>query len=108
MHLLQVSWALAIAFGAATCNAQTQYTATASASVAAARATAKTLSPTSSVPGKTFDRFVNIFLENTDFDMAAADRTSPPCSKRSQEVSILTINSEFEVASKSRHYAHEL
>lgn len=57
-------------------NAQTQYTATKSASVAAARATAKTLSPTSSVKGKTFDRFVNIFLENTDFDMAAADRGS--------------------------------
>ena len=62
------------AVGIAGINAQTQYTATNAASVAAARATAKTLSPTSSVKGKTFDRFVNIFLENTDFDMASADR----------------------------------
>ncbi|KAL3424928.1 phosphoesterase [Phlyctema vagabunda] len=53
--------------------AQTQYTATNAASVAAARATALTLSPTSSVKGKTFDRFVSIFLENTDFSMAASD-----------------------------------
>jgi hypothetical protein len=55
-------------------DAQIQYTSTGSAAVAAARATAKTLSPTSSVKGKTFDRFVSIFLENTDYDMAAADR----------------------------------
>jgi len=58
--------------------AQTQYTSTGAAAVAAARATALTLSPTSSVPGKTFDRFVNIFLENTNFDMAAGDRKIYP------------------------------
>ena len=52
----------------------TMYTATATASVAAARATALTLSPTSNVKGKTFDRFVQIWLENTDYDMAAGDR----------------------------------
>ncbi|KAK8044433.1 acid phosphatase phoa [Apiospora rasikravindrae] len=51
----------------------TMYTATATASVAAARATALTLSPTSTVHGKTFDRFVQIWLENTDYDMAAGD-----------------------------------
>ncbi|KAK8053320.1 phosphoesterase-domain-containing protein [Apiospora saccharicola] len=51
----------------------TTYTATATASVAAARATALTLSPTSNVQGKTFDRFVQIWMENTDFDMAAGD-----------------------------------
>ncbi|KAI1814249.1 phosphoesterase [Poronia punctata] len=51
----------------------TMYTATASASVAAARATALTLSPTSSVKGKSFERFVQIFLENTDYDIAAGD-----------------------------------
>ncbi|KAI0442720.1 phosphoesterase family-domain-containing protein [Xylaria telfairii] len=51
----------------------TMYTATASASIAAARATALTLSPTSSVKGKTFDRFVQIFLENQDFSIAAGD-----------------------------------
>jgi hypothetical protein len=54
------------------------YTATASASIAAAQATALTSSPTSSVAGKTFDRFVQIFLENQDFDIAAGDR-KPPC-----------------------------
>jgi hypothetical protein len=73
------SFLAAIAVAIVGTNAQTQYTATNAASVAAARATAMTLSPTSSVKGKTFDRFVNIFLENTDFDMAAADRkTSLP------------------------------
>ncbi|KAH8157924.1 hypothetical protein CIB48_g10328 [Xylaria polymorpha] len=51
----------------------TMYTATATASIAAARATALTLSPTSSVKGKTFDRFVQIFLENQDFSIAAGD-----------------------------------
>ncbi len=50
------------------------YTATATASVAAAAATALTLSPTSNVQGKTFDRFVQIFLENQDYDIAAGDR----------------------------------
>jgi len=54
-------------------SAQTQYTSTKAADVEKARATAKTLSPTSSIKGKTFDRFVTIFLENTDFDMAAGD-----------------------------------
>jgi len=55
-------------------SAQTQYTSTKKADVEAARATAKTLSPTSSVKGKTFDRFVSIWLENTDYVMAAGDR----------------------------------
>ena len=50
------------------------YTATATASIAAAAATARTLSPTSNVKGKTFDRFVQIFLENQDYDIAAGDR----------------------------------
>lgn len=45
--------------------------------VAAARATALTLSPTRSVQGRTFDRFENIWLENTDSAMAAADREEP-------------------------------
>ncbi|KAI0505749.1 phosphoesterase family-domain-containing protein [Xylaria bambusicola] len=51
----------------------TMYTATASASIAAARATALTLSPTSNVKGRTFDRFVQVFLENQDFPIAAGD-----------------------------------
>ncbi|KAI8627312.1 acid phosphatase [Xylariaceae sp. FL1651] len=54
-------------------QAENQYTATATADVAAAAATAKTLSPTSHVKGKAFDRFVVIWLENTDYDMAIND-----------------------------------
>jgi len=53
---------------------ETMYTATAASAVAAARATALTLSPTSNVKGKTFDRFVQIFLENQDYGIAAGDR----------------------------------
>lgn len=52
-------------------------TATQAASVAAAQATAPTLSKTSSVKGKAFDRFVVIYLENTDYDKAAGDRKLP-------------------------------
>lgn len=52
----------------------TQYTATGTAEVDAARATAKTLSPTSNVKGKAFDRLAIIWLENTDYDLAAGDR----------------------------------
>jgi hypothetical protein len=52
---------------------QTQYTSTGTAAVAKARATALTESPTSNVPGKSFDRFVTIWCENTDYDMAAGD-----------------------------------
>ncbi len=57
-----------------TALAQTQYTSTASSAVAKARATALTESPTSNVAGKTFNRFVAIWCENTDYSMAAADR----------------------------------
>jgi hypothetical protein len=57
-----------------TASAQLQYTSTGSSAVAAARATALTESPTSNVVGKTFDRFVVIFCENTDYSMAAGDR----------------------------------
>ena len=74
-------WAslLAVALASlAVTNAQTQYTATKPAEIAAARATARTLSPTSSVKGKKFDRFVTIFLENTDFDMAAGNGETMP------------------------------
>jgi hypothetical protein len=64
---------IVLALGLATAtNAQTQYTATGTAAVAAARATAPTLSPTSYVKGKTFDRFVTIWFENTDYSVAAA------------------------------------
>ncbi|KAK3349837.1 phosphoesterase family-domain-containing protein [Lasiosphaeria hispida] len=53
--------------------AQLQYTSTASSAVAAAAATALTLSPTSNVLGTKFERFVQIFLENTDYSKAIAD-----------------------------------
>lgn len=49
-------------------------TATDPADVYAAQATAKSESPTSCVKGAAFDRYVSIWFENTDFDMAAADR----------------------------------
>ncbi|KAI0147202.1 acid phosphatase phoa [Xylariaceae sp. FL1272] len=52
---------------------ENMYTATATQSVAAAAATALTYSPTSNVKGKAFDRYVVIWLENTDYDMAAGD-----------------------------------
>ena len=54
--------------------AQTQYTATSPADVYAAQATALTKSPTSHVSGKAFDRIAIIWLENTDYSMAAGDR----------------------------------
>lgn len=50
--------------------------ATDTADVYAAQATALTESPTSKVKGKSFDRYVSIWLENTDYDTAAADRNS--------------------------------
>jgi len=50
-----------------------KYTATGASDVRAAQATAKSSSPTSHVPGKAFDRFVVIWLENTDYNMAIGD-----------------------------------
>ncbi|KAI1769987.1 phosphoesterase-domain-containing protein [Hypoxylon cercidicola] len=54
-------------------QAENSYTATATSDVEKARATAKTLSPTSNVKGKAFDRLAIIWLENTDYDMAIGD-----------------------------------
>src|SRR5579871_5645232 len=51
-----------------------QNTATSTSAVEAAAATALTLSPTSHVKGKAFDRIAIIFLENTDSSEAFADR----------------------------------
>lgn len=62
-----------LSFWLGTALAQTQYTSTGTAAIAKARATALTESPTSNIAGKTFDRFVTIWLENTDYSMAAAD-----------------------------------
>lgn len=63
---------LLLAVGAVA-QAENLYTATASSDVYAAQATAKTLSNTSNVKGKAFDRFVVIWMENTDYDMAYGD-----------------------------------
>jgi hypothetical protein len=72
---MRFSWSqLTVLATAATVAAQTQYTSTQSSAVAKARATARTESPTSNIQGKTFDRFVTIFLENTDYSSARADR----------------------------------
>lgn len=71
--LFQYSLLITIATGA---WAQTQYTSTASTAVAKAAATALTLSPTSSVSGNTFDRFVQIWLENTDYSAAIGNGMS--------------------------------
>ena len=49
-------------------------TATDAADVHDAQATAVSESPTSNVKGKAFDRYVSIWFENTDYDMAAGDR----------------------------------
>ncbi len=53
-------------------------TATDAADVYAAQATALTLSPTSNIKGKAFDRYVSIWFENTDFETAQADRKHAP------------------------------
>ncbi|KAB8339134.1 hypothetical protein FH972_022070 [Carpinus fangiana] len=50
-----------------------QNTATAPSDVYAAQATAKSSSPVSFVPGLAFDRFITIWLENTDFEKAKGD-----------------------------------
>lgn len=55
-------------------TAYAKNTATGTKEVAAAAATAATSSPTSFVKGKAFDRFVVVWLENTDFDKAGGDR----------------------------------
>jgi hypothetical protein len=79
---MQSSLLFAIAAIAASAAGQTQYTATGASAVAAARATALTESPTSNVAGKTFDRFVTIWLENTDYSAAAGDGASYPTARK--------------------------
>jgi hypothetical protein len=101
---LQSVAALAVTL-VSTCHANpTQYTSTGTAAVAKARATALSLSPTSSVKGKTFDRFVNIWLENTDYDKAAADRMSPSQSSRKNS----DCNSKSELDCQQRHHPYQL
>jgi hypothetical protein len=61
-------------YGTPTSAEPNAYTATDVAAVSAAQATAPTAARnTGRVPGKAFDRFVTIWLENTDYDKAAGD-----------------------------------
>ena len=69
MNVLTLS-ALAIVGAAAQSDI---YTATGTSAVYAAQATAATSHETSHVCGKAFDRFITIWLENTDYDKAAGD-----------------------------------
>ena len=70
--------ALVAVAAAAPAPAPASPTATDPADVYAAQATAKTESPTSHVKGRAFDRYVSIWFENTDYDMAASDRKFEP------------------------------
>ena len=63
-----------VTFAISLVGAAAQNTATSTSAVEAAAATALTLSPTSSVNGKAFDRIAIFWLENTDADEAYADR----------------------------------
>jgi acid phosphatase len=74
MHFL--SSFVVVAFASLAAMSPVSPTATDAQDVYAAQATAKTESPTSHVPGKAFDRYVSIWLENTDYDVALADRRS--------------------------------
>ena len=65
---------LAMAAGALAQNQPNMYTATGASDVAAAAATAPTYTgKTPYIPGRVFDRYVEIWLENTDYDKAAGD-----------------------------------
>lgn len=85
--------------------AQLQYTSTGTAAVAKAAATALTLSPTSKVAGKTFDRFVQIWLENTDYKLAIGDGEYWPGCRQNL---MLTLKSEPQVPGVARNPPYEL
>lgn len=88
--------------------AQTQYTSTASAAVAKAAATALTLSPTSNVAGSKFERFVQIFLENTDYNKAIADSEYSFDTDRMRAGPFLMPSSEPRLPGKSGHQPDQL
>lgn len=73
--------------------------------VAMAAATARTLSPTSNVEGKAFDRILTIYLETTGYQNAIADRLSsfPLC-----QTKILTSSSsELPGLDPARNSSHK-
>lgn len=71
---MRFSLVSAIAIVGVASSVAAQNTATSTSAVEAAAATALTLSPTSHIQGKAFDRFVVIYLENTDQISAFEDR----------------------------------
>src|SRR5450755_3944280 len=66
--------AAAVFAGLVSAQVPTSNTATGTSDIAKAQATAITSSSTSHVEGKAFDRFVVIWLENTDYTDAFNDR----------------------------------
>ena len=74
---LTVTFLLAVAGGGVS-SVVAQNTFTSTSAVEAAAATALTLSPTSHVKGKAFNRIAIIYLENTDFAPAFDDREYSP------------------------------
>lgn len=73
MSLSKIVWAALASASLVLADAPNMYTATEPLSVAAAQATALTSSPISTVKGAAFDRMVIIWLENTDYSLAAGD-----------------------------------
>ena len=65
--------ALAVLSVAAQKEEPNLYTASKPAAVHASQATAPSIQKTSHVRGKAFDRFITIWLENTDYQKAAGD-----------------------------------
>lgn len=74
-----------LASALAVASASLEYPTT--AEVEAAAATVQPLSPTSNVQGLAFNRFVNIWFENQDYETVAAD---PNFSKMAEEGILLT------------------
>lgn len=91
-----LTFAITVAGLAAAAFAQDQYTATSASDVYAAQATAITRSPTSHVPGKAFDRIAIIWLENTDYTMAAGDPNLAALAKKG-----ITLSNYFGVTHPS-------
>ena len=86
--------------------AQSQYTSTGTAAVAKAAATALTLSPTSSVAGLTFDRFVQIWLENENYSAAIKD-SGWPMPRNSNIVHVANLKfSQLCLSRVFRHHTH--
>lgn len=84
---MRFSSTLAIAsFASVALAAPASPTVTDTIDIYAAQAIALTESPTSKFKGKAFDRYMSIWLKNTDYDQAAADRKGL-CSLRLEDIS---------------------